>query len=133
MLARHGAWIERLRRGRGNPPDSVRADYADAHSDPDADSHTDSDADPHSNAIADGIDAARLAGAKVINMSLGGSPPGNQLLSAMQRAVNAGIVLVISAGNDGADPTKGSDPDSFALVPAQTFPGSVIIAGSVGG
>src|SRR5207253_11492596 len=31
-------------------------------------------------AIAAGIDAARLAGAKVINMSLGGSPPGNQLL-----------------------------------------------------
>src|SRR5206468_4603575 len=83
-------------------------------------------------AISAGIDAARLAGAKVINMSLGGDPPGNQLLSAMQRAVNAGIVLVISAGNDGTDPTKGTDADPFALVPAQTFPGSVIIAGSVG-
>ena len=41
-------------------------------------------------AIAAGIDAARVAGAKVINLSLGGSQPGSQLLSAMQRAVNAG-------------------------------------------
>ena len=37
----------------------------------------------------------------------------------MQRAVNAGIVMVISAGNDGTDPTKGADPDPFALIPAQ--------------
>jgi hypothetical protein len=83
-------------------------------------------------AIAAGIDAARIAGAKVINLSLGGSAPGSQLLSAMQRAVNAGIVLVISAGNDGEDPTKGSNPDPFALTPATSFPGMVIIAGSVG-
>ena len=47
--------------------------------------------------IAAGIDAARLGGAKVINMSLGGSSPGTDLLAAMQRAVNAGIVLVIAA------------------------------------
>jgi hypothetical protein len=46
--------------------------------------------------------------------------------------VNAGIVLVISAGNDGTDPTKGANSDPFALIPAQDFPGSVIIAGSVG-
>ncbi len=84
-------------------------------------------------AIAAGIDAARSAGAKVINLSLGGSSPGTSLLSAMQRAVNAGIVLVISAGNDGTDPVKGANSDPFALVPAQNFPGSVIIAGSVGG
>lgn len=82
--------------------------------------------------IAAGIDAARTAGAKVINLSLGGSTPGSTLISAMQRAVNAGIVLVISAGNDGTDPTKGANPDPFALIPAQDFPGSVIIAGSVG-
>ena len=48
----------------------------------------------------------RLAGAKVINLSLGGSAPGSQLMSAMQRAVNAGIILVISAGNDGDDPSR---------------------------
>jgi hypothetical protein len=83
-------------------------------------------------AIAAGIDDARLAGAKVINLSLGGSPPGNTLLLAMQRAVNAGIIIVISAGNDGEDPTKGANPDPFALSPAVNFPGMVIIAGSVG-
>ena len=83
-------------------------------------------------AIAAGIDAARGAGAKVINLSLGGSSPGQTLLSALQRAVNAGVVIVISAGNDGTDPVKGANSDPFALVPAQTFAGSVIIAGSVG-
>lgn len=86
----------------------------------------------YDSAIASGIDAARQAGARVINLSLGGSQPGSALLSAMQRAVNAGIVLVISAGNDGEDPSKGTNPDSFALTPAQRFPGQVIIAGSIG-
>lgn len=82
-------------------------------------------------AIAAGIDDARAAGAKVINLSLGGSTPGTQLLAAMQRAVNAGVVIVISAGNDGDKP-EGVNPDPFALAPAQQFPGMVIIAGSVG-
>ena len=49
----------------------------------------------------------------------------------MQRAVNAGMVVVISAGNDGTDrPRAPTDP--FALTPAQNFPAAVIIAGSVG-
>lgn len=78
-------------------------------------------------AIADGVDAAWRAGAKVINLSLGGSEPGQTLLGAMQRAVAAGVVLVIAAGNSGAD-----NPNPFALVPAQQFPGMVIIAGSIG-
>jgi hypothetical protein len=79
-------------------------------------------------AIEAGIDAARMAGAKVINLSLGGSTPGPGLLGAMQRAVNAGIVLVIAAGNDST-----ADPDPFALTPAQQFAGSVIIAGALNG
>jgi hypothetical protein len=82
-------------------------------------------------AISAGIDAARLAGVKVINLSLGGSQPGSQLLTAMSRATAAGIVLVISAGNDGAS-AKGDNPDPFALIPAQQGSGQVIIAGSVG-
>src|SRR4029079_11992977 len=77
-------------------------------------------------AIARGIDAARSAGAKVINLSLGGSTPSLQLLGAMQRAVNAGIVIVIAAGNDGT-----ANPDPFALNPAEKFPGQVIIAGAL--
>jgi hypothetical protein len=79
-------------------------------------------------AITAGIDAARAAGARVINMSLGGSAPGADLLGAMKRAVDAGIVLVISAGNDGS-----ANPDSFALTSAKRNSGMVIIAGSVGG
>ena len=82
-------------------------------------------------AIAAGVDAARIAGARVINLSLGGSQPGSLLLSAMGRAVGAGIVIVISAGNDGDEP-KGASADAFAAVPASYFPGHVIIAGSVG-
>src|SRR3954452_3259638 len=44
----------------------------------------------------------------------------------MQRAVNAGVVLVIAAGNDSTP-----NPDPFALAPAQQFAGSVIIAGAI--
>jgi hypothetical protein len=77
-------------------------------------------------AIAAGINAAVKAGAKVINLSLGGSVPGDVLLAAMQNAVNAGVVLVIAAGNDGT-----ANPDPFALTPAQQFTGSVIIAGAL--
>src|SRR5204863_8639318 len=69
-------------------------------------------------AITAGIDAARLAGARVINMSLGGSAPGSALMAAIGRAVGAGIVVVISAGDDG-ETSLGNNPDSFALVPAQ--------------
>ena len=81
--------------------------------------------------IGAGIDRARLAGARVINLSLGGSPPSSGLIAAMQRAVNAGIVLVIAAGNEGDSP-EGGNPNGFAAVPAQQFPGQVIIAGSLG-
>ena len=96
-----------------------------------ADTSADGGCNFFDNAIAAGIDDARVAGVKVINLSLGGSSPGSMLLAAMQRAVNAGIVIVISAGNDGDKP-EGVNPDPFALGPAQDFPGMVIIAGSVG-
>ena len=82
-------------------------------------------------AIARGVDAARVAGARVINMSLGGGGAGTALMSAIQRAVDAGVVVVISAGNDG-ETSLGDNPDPFALQPARAFPGLVIIAGSVG-
>ena len=81
--------------------------------------------------IARGIDAAVTGGARVINMSLGGSAPDTTLLSAMSRAVNSGVVLVISAGNDGDKP-EGVDADPFAAIPAGKYPKNVIVAGSVG-
>jgi len=82
-------------------------------------SHSDS-------AIAQGIDLARQSGARVINMSLGGSQANNTVVSAIRRAAAAGIVVVISAGNDGA-----ADPDLFAQVASDAATnGMVIIAGS---
>ncbi|RYD53984.1 MAG: peptidase S8 [Sphingomonadales bacterium] len=81
-------------------------------------------------AIAQGLDAARLGGARVVNMSLGGSAPNSVLLQAIDRATQAGVVIVISAGNDGPD---APNPDDFAA-PANdpgVSRGLIIIAGSV--
>lgn len=79
-------------------------------------------------AIAAGVDAARLAGARVINMSLGGTAMPQALQAAIGRATQAGIVVVIAAGNDGSD-----NPDAFAGVAGTAAANkSVIIAGSVG-
>jgi subtilisin family serine protease len=83
--------------------------------------HTDS-------AIGRGIDLARLNGARVINVSLGGDGVGGAVLNAVSRAAQAGIVVVISAGNDSK-----VDPSPFALTTAnRAGAGHVIIAGSVG-
>jgi serine protease len=57
--------------------------------------------------VADGIDfATNLApsggvAVKVINMSLGGPGPSETIKRAVDRAVQAGIVVVASSGNDG--------------------------------
>ncbi|MFM5908793.1 MAG: S8 family peptidase [Novosphingobium sp.] len=80
-------------------------------------------------AITAGIDRAINAGAKVINISLGGSPPNQSLRAAIARAASAGIVVVVSAGNDGVSST--TNPDSFAVGLRQAGNGNVIIAGSV--
>ncbi|TDN85496.1 S8 family peptidase [Stakelama pacifica] len=79
-------------------------------------------------AIAAGVDAARNAGARVINLSLGGDAAGNQVRQALARATAAGIIVVISAGNDGK-----ADPDGFSLpaLDAAVSKGLIIIAGSV--
>lgn len=53
-------------------------------------------------ALAAGIDGAVAAGARVINLSLGGSSGSATLRNAFARAAAAGTVLVISAGNDAA-------------------------------
>jgi len=51
--------------------------------------------------IADGIDWAVAEGADVISMSLGGSSQDNYLPPALARAVAAGVVVIVAAGNDG--------------------------------
>ena len=79
-------------------------------------------------AIAKGVDAARTAGARVINMSLGGTSMPQALIDAIGRATAQGIVIVIAAGNDGSD-----NPDPFTAVADHAAARNlVIVAGSVG-
>jgi hypothetical protein len=81
-----------------------------------------------SNAVAAAIDHAIASGADVINMSLGGdAAPDVMIEQAMRRAVLAGVVLVISSGNDG-NPNPDS-PANFASNPLAN--GQVIAVGSV--
>lgn len=51
--------------------------------------------------IIEGIDWAVAHGAKIINMSLGGSADVQSLHDAVTRAKNAGVTVVAAAGNDG--------------------------------
>ncbi|QDZ08210.1 S8 family serine peptidase [Sphingomonas panacisoli] len=84
--------------------------------------------------IARGVDLAANNGARVINMSLGGSAPSSALIAAIGRATAKGIIIVISAGNDGDDPVKGKTPDPFGagVVDSSVARNLVILAGSVG-
>jgi subtilisin family serine protease len=65
--------------------------------------HNDSD-------IARAIDVAVANGARVINISLGGEGIGTAMTSAVRRASTAGVVMVISAGNESL-----AQPAGFAL------------------
>lgn len=77
--------------------------------------------------IARAIDVARQNGARVVNISLGGESASNSVMSAISRAVAAGMVIVMSAGNDGA-----SEPSVFAAAAAANVgSGQVIIAGAM--
>jgi hypothetical protein len=93
---------------------------------------TEKDGCKHSDsAISRALDIARVSGARVINLSLGGDGVGTAVLAAMARATSAGIVVVISAGNSGEEP-NGGNPDGFALESAsRSGNGAVIIAGAV--
>ncbi len=77
------------------------------------------------NDVADAIDLARANGADVINMSLGTAGFGTHsaLQTAIQRAVEAGIVLVASAGNDAL-----SDPGFPANFAIQSEAGGMLVA-----
>lgn len=84
-------------------------------------------------AIAAGVDRAVTAGARVINISLGGSAPNFTLRQAVGRATAAGIIVVVSSGNDGdgTNPDIPPDqPDPFASGLQLVGNGLVIIAGS---
>jgi subtilisin family serine protease len=87
-------------------------------------------------AIAAGINLATANGAKVINLSLGGSAPSGAVVNAIAQAAAAGVVVVVSAGNEGSSTAAGvdpSNPEGFATGVRQAGNGNVIIAGSVNG
>lgn len=79
-----------------------------------------------STAIAAGFDAAASAGARVVNLSLGGGSSNLQVRAAAARAVAAGAVVVVSAGNESLP-----EIDGFANGLRLAAPGSVIVAGAI--
>jgi hypothetical protein len=81
--------------------------------------HRDSD-------IGRALDFAVANGAKVVNISLGGEGIGTTMYNAIRRATAAGVVVVMSAGNEGEP-----NPGGFAAEAADASAGLVIIAGSV--
>ncbi len=86
-------------------------------------------------AIAAGVNRAVDSGARVINISLGGAGGANSTLrSAINRATSAGIVVIVSAGNEGNDAAPAFDPANpspFAQALVANGNGLVIIAASV--
>ncbi|MCC5996771.1 MAG: S8 family serine peptidase, partial [Oceanicaulis sp.] len=67
--------------------------------------------------IAAAIDYAIANGARVINISLGAAPAENDNLTltfaALRRAAQAGVFLVIAAGNDGEEEDGSGDSPAF--------------------
>jgi hypothetical protein len=103
---------------------SIRADVSEC-TDPD------DDVCFRSSDLVRAIDYAIANNVRVVNMSLGGeSPLGTAFEAALQRAVNAGIVFTIAAGNAGAEPTGGDPewPGRYATDPR--FVGSIIVVGA---
>ncbi len=85
------------------------------------------------NNIAAALDAAVAARAKVVNISLGGSPANSRLRGAIDRATSAGLILVISAGNEGVtNPSAAANPDMLAQIANDPIArGLIVIAGAV--
>ncbi|MFN4296458.1 MAG: S8 family peptidase [Brevundimonas sp.] len=99
---------------------SIRADISDCNDPDDTACFRSSD-------LVRALDFAVANGARVINLSLGGEGPlGGAFEAAMQRAVNAGVVLAIAAGNDGGSSPQW--PGRYATDPR--FAGSVIVVGA---
>ncbi|WP_417623235.1 S8 family peptidase [Paremcibacter congregatus] len=85
--------------------------------------------------IAAALDYARVRGVKVVNISLGGDDFNTQLLvDAYKRAVDAGMLIVIAAGNrdEGDTDADIARPENSASVAwADWANGQIIVAGAV--
>ena len=79
-----------------------------------------------STAVVAGLNRAVANSAKVINLSMGGVAPSSSERLAIANAANAGIVVVVAAGNSGT-----SEPDPFGAGLRSAGNGNVILAGSV--
>jgi subtilisin family serine protease len=75
--------------------------------------------------VAAGVDYAVREGARVINLSLNGDDEDPALTEALQRAEQAGVLVVVSAGNDGRD--LGAAPS----YPACSTPSNVLAVAAV--
>lgn len=63
--------------------------------------------------IIKGINAAVKSGARVINMSLGGSYYDALYEASVDAAVDKGVVVVVAAGNDGKELSKDKESDNY--------------------
>jgi hypothetical protein len=71
------------------------------------------------NDLANSVDYAIAQGARIINFSLGSASPSSPVFqAAIQRATTAGIVIVVSAGNDGPFAGEVNHPGFLATNPA---------------
>lgn len=62
--------------------------------------------------IIEALDWARVQQVDLVNMSLGGRSPSAAMASAIDQAIDAGLTIVVAAGNDGAGVSyPGSHPD----------------------
>lgn len=81
--------------------------------------------------LARALDYAVAHGVKVVNFSLGSSTPtGAAFQAAIQRATAAGVIIVVSAGNDGPAATQPNYPGFLASNPSLSND-LIIIAGGL--
>lgn len=82
--------------------------------------------------LAAAIDYARQQGVDVINLSLGSSTPSAQSVrDAIQRATQAGVIIVVSAGNDGDSGATNPNYPGFLAADSSIANGLIMIAGGL--
>jgi subtilisin family serine protease len=82
--------------------------------------------------LAAAMDYARTQGVDVINLSLGDDDPVTQgFADAIQRATQAGIIIVVSAGNSGNDGATQPNYPGFLATNPGVSNGLIIIAGGL--